>query len=443
MDNCLLFTCHTFQERSLCLHPNLASRLGIHQSREIQICFGNRRVQAVVDFNGEMNENEANLSSDIMNSLNIPVQCHFEIKIYENEFHIGPYIGLLAGYSNNSVKKKLDDLYDYMIQYRNINGMIIAFSLENIDKTNQIVEGYVFNPSKKQWEKGKFPYPSSIFIMTSSVSSNWIKHFKSISGDTVFNDYFFNKWEINNLFSSSIEVKDYLPEAILYKSQKELYKFLIKHPYTIVKSKSPYGEPILYNLSRDRKYISLSSLSRGLIKSVHLGNKDQAYSLFDKYFKKGEMIVQESLDPKLYRKIDFRLIMTRNENDLWENMGMFARQKVTNIKTKNIYPLIKLEKQHLIDYFQFSELTSNILMKEVIYIACDAIKILEQQGIHIADVTFDMTIDEKGRIRILDIEQCNPSHEIALIAGHPDLYFEILHTNMLYAKKLAGFPINN
>jgi hypothetical protein len=395
MDNCLLFTYHTFRERSLCLHPNLARKLGVHQKTEIQICFGSRKLLAEVDLYEELSENEASLSSDIMNLLKIPDNCHFDIKLSGNEIHIGPFIGLIAGYSNKSVRNKLDDLFDYVLHYRDINVMIIAFSLENIDKENLTVEGYVFNPLKKRWENGIFPYPSSIFVMTSSVSSRWIKHFKSIIGDYVFNDFCFNKLEIQRILSASVEVKDYLPEAILYRSPRELYNFLIKYPHAIVKSKSAYGDSLLYNLAREMKnYIVLSSLSRGVIKETHNNKKDQLFSMFDRYFKKGEVIIQESVDHKYNRKISFRLIMVKNENDHWENMGMYAKQKVSITETKNIYPLIKLEKNHLIEYFQFSDLISSMLIQEIFYIAHDAIKVLERNGAHIADLAFDMTIDD-------------------------------------------------
>jgi hypothetical protein len=86
--------------------------------------------------------------------------------------------------------------------------------------------------------------------------------------------------------------------------------------------------------------------------------------------------------------------MVKNENDHWENMGMYAKQKVSITETKNIYPLIKLEKNHLIEYFQFSDLISSMLIQEIFYIAHDAIKVLERNGAHIADLAFDMTIDD-------------------------------------------------
>lgn len=440
MENSFMLTCHTFRERSLCLHPDLARKLGINQTMKRIICFGSRRLTAEVHPSYDVPENVASLSSDIMNSINIPANCHFEIHQIGDEIHIGPFIGLLAGYSHNSIKNKLDDLYDYILHYRDIYGIIIAFSLENIDKENLTVEGYVFNPLKKRWEKGTFPYPSSIFVTTSSVGSKWIRHFKSIIGNSVFNDFYYNKWEMQRILAASIEVKNYLPESILYKSPRELYNFLKKFPNTIVKSKSGYVNPTHFHFKKEKNFIVFSSPFRGVIKKVYFNNKDQAYSLFDKYFKKGEYIVQELVNSKYTQKIDFRLIMVRNGHGSWKVMGLYTKQKKSANEATNIYPVIKLEKQHLVESLQFSDLIASLLLTEIYHIAHEAVSAIEKTGVHIANTALDMTIDEKGRIRILDIDHYNPSHEIALVSGHPELYYETLKNNMLYAKTLAGFP---
>jgi hypothetical protein len=441
MENGLLLTSHTFRERNLCLHPGLARKLGINKTTERQICFGSKRLMVEVRLSDDLPENKASLSTGIMNSINIPDNCHFDIYQRENEIHIGPFIGLLAGYSHKSLKNKLDDLYDYVLHYRDINGIIIAFSLENIDKKKLTVEGYVFNPLKKRWEKGTFPYPSSIFVMTSSVGSKWIRHFKSITGNSVFNDFYFNKWEIQQILAASFEVKEYLPESILYKSPRELHNFLRKFPNAIVKSKSAYGSSPHFYFTKEKNDIVLSSPSRGVIKKVYLKNKDQAYSLFDKYLKKGEFFVQELVDSKFTRKVDFRLIMVKNQHGHWKDMGLYAKQKISINDTTTIYPMIKLEKQHLVESLPFSDLIASVFLSEIYHIAHDAVTAIEKTGVHFANTAIDMTIDEKGRIRILDIDHYNPSHEIALVAGHPEIYYEALKNNMLYAKNLAGFSL--
>ena len=54
--------------------------------------------QATIDISNELPSNGASLSLDILDKLNIPQHCQFEIKQNGDELQIGPFIGLLAGY---------------------------------------------------------------------------------------------------------------------------------------------------------------------------------------------------------------------------------------------------------------------------------------------------------------------------------------------------------
>lgn len=440
MENSLLLTCDTIRNNSLRLHPSLAQKLGIYETMERKICFGSRKLLAQVELCEGLPKNVASLSSDIMSEINIPENCRFEIQQKEDEIHIGPFIGLLAGYSHESVKNKLDNLYDYLLHYQDIKGGIIAFSIEKTNKENLTVEGYVYNPLTKCWDKGVFPYPSSIFVMTSSVSSKWMKHFKSILGNSIFNDFNYNNWEIEKLLSSSIEVKNYMPESILYQSPRELHNFLIKFRNVIVKPKNAFEKSPPLLLSKQKYELVFSSPTKGILKVVPFHKKDQAYSTYERFLRKGDSIIQAIEGSKDIRKINFRLIMVKNRQGTWQSMGMYTKKKVSISKMKKIYPVIKLEQKHLMEHLQFSNVITSMLLNEIYYIAYDALTVIEKNGVHLANAAIDISIDAKGRIQLLHIDHCCPSHEIALVSGHPELYYETLKHNMLYAKTLAGFP---
>ena len=230
MDNVILLSRHTSNSGILTLHPKLAESMGITQITARKIRFGAKTYQSIVDISDDLPLNGASLSGDILDMLNIPQHCSLEIKQNGNEIQMGPFIGLLAGYYQSSIKKYLDHLRDYVLLYHEIKGAILVFSLDHVDKTNQTVKGFLYNPRTKQWEEGIYPYPSSIFVMTSSVSSAWIQHFKSVIGDTVFNDFFHTRWSIHKKLSNSIGVKCYLPDTNLYGSPQDLYYFLKKFP---------------------------------------------------------------------------------------------------------------------------------------------------------------------------------------------------------------------
>jgi hypothetical protein len=439
MENVILLSRNTSNRGILTLHPQLAESMGITQITARKIRFGAKTYQAIVDISDELPLNGASLSEDVLDMLNIPQHCSLEIKQNGNEIQIGPFIGLLAGYYQSSIKKYLDQLRDYVLLYHEIKGAILVFSLDHVDKTNQSVKGYLYNPRTKQWEEGTYPYPGSIFVMTSSVSSAWIQHFKSIIGNTVFNDFFLTRWSIHKKLAGSIGVKCYLPDTNLYGSPQDLYYFLKKFPNLTVKPLNSANRSAIKVFLKDSNTLVISNLRTRETKSFKFNNRDQAYSIFQQYFKDGEYLIQESIDVTGYRTISIRIMTLKDHSGQWKAMGLFTRGEHSGNNEGKLMPLVKFEKEMVTDFLQQSDLYASLTYQELIHIAIDAAKEIESMGVHFANGAVDITIGELGDIWITEIDYFNPSHEIALVAGYPNLYYEILKTNMLYAKKLAGF----
>jgi hypothetical protein len=439
MDNVILLSRHTSNSGILTLHPKLAESMGITQITARKIRFGAKTFQSIVDISDELPLNGASLSGDILDMLNIPQHCSLEIKQNGNEIQMGPFIGLLAGYYQSSIKKYLDHLRDYVLLYHEIKGAILVFSLDHVDKTNQTVKGYLYNPRTKQWEEGIYPYPSSIFVMTSSVSSAWIQHFKSVIGDTVFNDFFLTRWSIHKKLSNSIGVKCYLPDTNLYGSPQDLYYFLKKFPNLTVKPLNSANRSVIRVFLKDSNSLVITNLRTLETKSYKFYNRDQAYTIFKKYFKDGEYLIQESIDVTGYRTITIRIITVKDHSGQWKAMGLFTRGDQSEANEGKLMPLVKFQKEMVADFLQQSDLYASLTYQELTHIVIDTVKEIESMGVHFANAAVDIIVGELGDIWISEVDHFNPSHEIALVAGYPELYYEILKTNMLYAKKLAGF----
>jgi hypothetical protein len=421
------------------LHPNLAKSFGITRKTKKYVRFGSQTYQTNIYLSNDVPLNEASLSADIMDKLNIPHHCSLEVRKKGKDILIGPYIGILAGCDQSTIKEKLVDILDYLFYYREIKGAIIVFSLENADKINHTVNGYLYNPKTKQWEEGTFPYPSSIIIKTSSVSPDWIKHFKSILGETIFNDIPLNRWGTYKKLAASLEVKNYLPEAILYEDPHDLYYFLKKFFNVNVKAINTFNQSSRKVILRDSKTMVISNPLTNEMTNFKFSNKDQAYSIFNRYFNEVEYFIQESINVSGYRTIELRVILVKNQQDQWQAMGIFTRDNKSGNDLRNMQPIVKLEKDRLKELLQKSDVYISMVYQELINIAIEGVKALENSGSHLANAAVDLVIGEIGDIWILDIEHSNPSHEIALVAGYPELYFETLKTLMLNAKKLAGF----
>lgn len=436
MENKIMFTNEITTKGCLSLHPRMAKTIGIIHPTERLIRFGNLTFQAKIYPSSSLQENEAAISGDLMDKLSLPSGCRFEVLQTKNEIQIGPFIGILAGYNKKSIKQKLIDLADYLLHYREIKGAIFVFCIENIDKVNHTVTGYMYNPHTRSWEEGTYPYPSSIIVMTGSVSNKWIQHFQSVIGEKVFNNFDWNRWKMYKKLVDSIEIKHNLPHTILYENSEQLLSFLKKHPFAVVKSIYMSKSSSTYTFSREGFYIVAKNMKNGRTTKIHCNKKDQVYDFFSRRFKEGKFIIQDLVNVNIIKTIHLQVHLIKNQYGEWENVGMFGKQASFS---KKLFPTVKIDKDTLKNGLRFSDVISEMILWEIQHIALDVIKVIEKSGAHFATASINMMVDERGRIQLYDIEHSNPSHENALTAGYPEIYYQALKTNMLYTKKLAGF----
>lgn len=432
------FSCDSFGSGVLTFHSDVERRLGFEGATVKRVRFGSLCCETNIVLDNTLGSNVASLSADLADKLNIPLHCDLRVKLVADEILIGPFIGLLVDYNSNSINQNLDHLTDYLFHYRSIQGAIIAFSLDKVDPINHQIKGFLFNPKTKKWDEGTFPYPSAIFVVAKSISQQWMEHFQRVIGDKVFNDFHCNRWDILKTWKTTLDVKNYLPESTLYESPDDLYNFLKRFGnVTVSPLNSKFHAPIKVVL-RDKNSLAVSTIKD--VQNFKFNNRDQAYSIFRRFFQEGNAIIQESIDVTGYRTIHFRVILVKNHTGHWQTMGMFSREKRSGTTSSgDIFPLVKFSKEQLKELLKLSDLRISLIYHEIIHIAMDAAKALEGENSHFANAAVDMIIGEIGDIWVTDIEHSNPSHEIALIAGYPELYYEILKMNMLYAKKLAGF----
>jgi hypothetical protein len=70
-------------------------------------------------------------------------------------------------------------------------------------------------------------------------------------------------------------------------------------------------------------------------------------------------------------------------------------------------------------------------------ISLKALSVVEEHGYHCGNIGFDIGIDKTGKIWIIEMNNQNPDHYIAVKAKKKGLYYKAKLKNILYAKKLA------
>jgi len=79
--------------------------------------------------------------------LHLPNYPTFEVRTKDNEIILGPCIGILVSQKYEDItKRRLREISMNTLAYPRIHGAIIVFSLDKVDKSNRLIDGYCYNP---------------------------------------------------------------------------------------------------------------------------------------------------------------------------------------------------------------------------------------------------------------------------------------------------------
>lgn len=427
----------TKTKSTMTFHPNKAKIMNIKQGEKL-LKFGVKTCTVHISISSTQEVNEVAISRNIIEECNIPLFCEFEIISTQQDIKIGPFIGIVAGKTEKSLLKNLNYLSDYLLDYDDISGAIAVFSLDQVFPEKQLIQGFILNPQSKMWETRTFSYPSSLFLRIPWFGPKWQQHFQSHMGDTIFNNFHYDKWEIYRLLSKEPELTKHLPETHLCQNTTDILHFLKKHP-------SAYIKPL--NLSRGRGIIKIDNKGKEGLQISHiknrkaaksiLKNKKQLNSFFYKRLKRRKYLIQKSIDliSENNSIIEFRVGLNKDQIDNWKYIGSYSKQSKPGIIAYNeragskfgkgfdiLKGALKLSDKEIVEI--------ESLMKKI---ALKAVQVIENSGVHFANTGIDMGIDRKGDIWIIEVQHCVPCYK--------RVYNESEHrkTVLQYAKKLAGF----
>ncbi|MDP4088591.1 MAG: YheC/YheD family protein [Bacillota bacterium] len=434
---------HRAEKPEMIINEKLAEKLVLTKKLRGFVSFGTQKKYVDISISDLVEETEIKLSSEVIEELHIPEYPIYEIRVRGNEIIIGPCIGIAASRKAESITKRmLKEIALHTLDYTNIHGAIIVFSLDMVNKEKRLIEGYCYNPQKDSWEKGVFPYPRAINRKT-HMNEKWQNHFLSAIGDNIFNNYTFDKWDMYGWFSKEEDIRDHLPDTIVYNSEADIYEMLKKYPTVYVKPAwgmkgfgvvkvSREGSRQIFKYREDDENITLEAVSR-----------EEFDNITKKLFISGEHIVQQGLE--LFRFdggiVDFRCVMQKNEACRWQCNGIIARVGAKDSVVSNIssggaaMPAEDFIREELAQ----SEFEAFNIKERMVSLCMKVCRTLDEYGFNYATLGLDIGIDRQKNLWLIEVNNRRPHPGIALRANDIAGYYTILAGPMHYAKALAGF----
>lgn len=434
------------RKKVLVINSDYAEELGLKNKKRCYLSFGTQKCYIDVHITEQIEKNKLFLPDKVIEYLYLPNYVVYEIRVRENEIIIGPYIGILTANNDSKLTEEyLRGMLPYTLNYQNVHGAVVAFALNKIDKSTRLIEGYCYNPKKDFWDRGIFPYPSAIFRRI-GLSKQWKNHFLSTIGDTVFNNYYFDKWEMYKWLSENEKIKSHLPETIIYINHQDIIDMLKKYNKIFVKPISGMQGARIAQicLKNDLVIFKYNKGGReGKSEEISFSDSNEMKKFIKSFFKSNEYIIQQPIELLKYKEsvIDFRFVMQKNEKNNWTCNAVIGRVGVSGNIVSNICSggiALTLEKL-LRKMFSLSEYEIFMIKEKITLFGLYVCNFLNESGINCADLGLDIGIDDKGDFWLIEINNRCPDPTIALDIKDRVLYYKLKSNPLLYAKFLAGY----
>ncbi|NLZ49953.1 MAG: YheC/YheD family protein [Clostridiales bacterium] len=429
---------------NITINKELAEKLNIAKRKRGFVSFGVKRLFADILISEELAYGEIVLSEKLVKKLHIPTYPVYEVKVKNTEIMLGPCIGILACQKNKDLSKRmLKEISLNAIDYGRINGAIITFSLDKVNKENNTIEGYCYNPKKEIWEKGIFPYPLSIY-RRSRLSKQWENHFLTFIGDSTFNNYSFDKWEMYEWFSNEGEIAKHIPYTKIYENKEDIFQMLEKY-------ESIYAKPIggmkgfgVIKINKEGEKIRFRYRKEELNEDILLEEGEDLDKSIDDLMKPGEFIIQQGINLINYDggQVDFRCVMQKNETRKWQCNSIITRVGAKESVVSNISS--GGAAMPAMDFIKAAGLatchTEAFILKEKLISLCMKVcEALDKYGFNFGTLGLDLGVDNNKDIWLIEVNNRRPHPGIALRASDIQSYYNILSGPLRYAKALAGF----
>lgn len=400
-------------------------------SKKIELQLGQLRKVVTVEIDSNLPFNTVAVPKSTTERYTIPTDLPYEIVHNENMIKIGPVIGILCSFKRFFSQEHIGRMLDY----NHIKGLFFVCSQKDINVEKGTIKGYYYNPSGKtretQWIEGIFPMPNVLYNRRKILSS---KLYKSLTDQdvNVFNSHYLNKWQQFKIFSKNVKLKNYFPETRRL-SKTSLLKMLKKYNEIYVKPTSKANGEGIRSIGKNVSGYSLkeNDCSVQIFKDIN--------SLYQALRRKNYVLQQSVAYKTENRNVDFRVYLQKDETKQWNCPGFICKiSKENSIITnyKNRHKMLS-GKEALTAIYNLPAEKAKEKEREMIQLCERLAEIIEAEGIHIGDVAFDIILDSKLKLWVLEIQiryRACRKEEV-----DSDLYYKSMVTPLYYAKAIADF----
>lgn len=338
----------------------------------------------------------------------------------KGEFRIGPMVGILCNPRWNSNTAKLAEstqlpaLEKLLDAAQQAGVPAFLFRVEDVDFQNLMVKGY-FRTSRG-FRRRKVPLPDVIYDqLISRKRERTLEHAKlreklsRLYGNRIFNDGFFDKWQVHEWLSSDKRLTPHIPDTIRYTHSQQAAQFIKRHPTVYMKPvHGSLGLGIVRVMNQpDGSYVHEIKRPNQSPIAGRSSSSSEFVKSFRKRFAGRPYLLQQGIGLATVdgRPFDVRILLQRDGTGEWKRTKSFARLTKAGDITSNLSSGGEALSLHAVLERLFSNARiRNRCKAEVHKVSRLVAEAMEQQsGKTFGELGIDLGIDTNGRVWVIEV----------------------------------------
>jgi len=288
---------------------------------------------------------------------------------------------------------------------------VYVLPVERLSLKRKKQRGYIYHRATKSWVQRLMPFPKIIYNRIpnreAERTSPVRKKLAACQKDariTIFNPYFFNKWELFKWLKASSTAKHYLPNTRRLSGPATLERMLERHQFLYLKPESGKagkgimtisykpGSTLPYRLNIQEKTSSTT---------YNCVNFGKLWARISEEMDKTPYIVQQGINLATYRnrKFDLRALIQKNMSGQWEMTGLGARVAGSTSITTHVPRGGRIDEPAKLLSYAFNSSESHTIVEKVSKAAVTIASQIEKQAKYrLGEMSMDIGVDTNGNV---------------------------------------------
>lgn len=355
-----------------------------------------------------------------------------------------PVLGILTLYLNDAKQLEEKSVYRRMIIEGSRIGLdVFVFTPADVNPGKELIHAMVYDPGSGKWSRKWRPFPNMIYdrcrIQRNARFQQLLRFRSRYSHLTFLNRPLRNKWTVHQTFSQKSRFRQHMPETLLYQSSADLHRMLKFSPVVYVKPINGTGGRGILRIERQRGGKQLYDIqgrrqNRQIIapRKVSLTRLE---SIVRQWCLGGRFLVQQGIPLRLPsgRYHDYRMLVQKNGQGVWELTGMAGRVGAARSVTSNLHGgghAVRAEV--LLKEWLGSEEKASKAMKTAEKLGLEGAAFLEESFGALCELALDLAINREGKIYVLEVNP-KPAREVFARSGDSATYRKAMLRPLEYA----------